>query len=291
MFLITFFYSVYLVNSLILTAVFEKFLSTHLKILLNYCLCFLPYVALGLHFLFPVCVIKQWFLKSYLSTWICSSKELLRVLCFTTLHRFTFIIPVFMLWNQLCKASLLLTSWYISLLTSIYFWKDHLRDLSNVYCSLFCQLLNSYVLLLFYCYYEKASCILDITTICSCAWCRFILLENGYLVNCLIFRFTAEFLIIGVFQKMISHDMLEDNITLKVGHSNKQKKASIKLIQNQNMIELHLILRTVAGRSTFISAKKSCIFNFQHSSEKFTEFLKEQIGRSGSHIEVNRSFR
>ena len=86
---------------------------------------------------------------------------------------------------------------------------------------------------------------------------------------------------------MYADDLLEDNLTLKIGHSNKQKKASIKLLQNHNMIELHLILKTVEGGRAFISAKKTCIFNFQNSSEKFTESLKEQIGRSASHIEVN----
>ena len=87
---------------------------------------------------------------------------------------------------------------------------------------------------------------------------------------------------------MVAHDLLEDNITLKIGNSNKQKKACIKLNQNQNRIELLLTLKTTfANGRTSISAKKSAIFNFQQSSEKFTESLKEQIGHSNSYIEVN----
>ena len=85
---------------------------------------------------------------------------------------------------------------------------------------------------------------------------------------------------------MDTHDLLEDKITLKIGNSNKQKKATIKLYQNQNMIELHLMLKTVVSGRSYISAEKTAIFNFQESNEKFTESLKEQIGSSSSHIEV-----
>ena len=87
---------------------------------------------------------------------------------------------------------------------------------------------------------------------------------------------------------MAAHDILEDKITLKIGNSNKQKKASIKLHQNQNRIELHIMLKTVVSGRTYISAEKTAIFNFQESCEKFTESLKEQIGSSSSHIEVNK---
>ena len=86
---------------------------------------------------------------------------------------------------------------------------------------------------------------------------------------------------------MVAHALLEDNITLKIGNSNKQKKACLKVNQNQNKIEVLLTLKTTfANGHTFISAKKSAIFNFEQSSEKFTKSLKEQIGRSNSCIEV-----
>ena len=85
---------------------------------------------------------------------------------------------------------------------------------------------------------------------------------------------------------MDTHDLLEDKITLKIGNSNKQKKATIKLYQNQNMIELHLMLKTVVSWRSYISAEKTAIFNFQESNEKFTESLKELIGSSCSHIDV-----
>ena len=86
---------------------------------------------------------------------------------------------------------------------------------------------------------------------------------------------------------MVAQALLEDNITLKIGNSNKQKKACLKVNQNQNKIELLLTLKTTfANGHTFISARKSAIFNFKQSSEKFEEHLKEQIGRSNSYIEV-----
>jgi hypothetical protein len=86
---------------------------------------------------------------------------------------------------------------------------------------------------------------------------------------------------------MVAQALLEDNITLKIGNSNKQKKACLKVNQNQNKIEVLLTLKTTfANGHTFISAKKSATFNFEQSSEKFTESLKEQIGRSNSYIEV-----
>ena len=86
---------------------------------------------------------------------------------------------------------------------------------------------------------------------------------------------------------MDANALLEDNITLKIGNSNRQKMACLKVNQNQNKIELLLTLKTTfANGYIFTSAKKSAIFNFKQSSEKFEEHLKEQIGRSNSYIEV-----
>ena len=85
---------------------------------------------------------------------------------------------------------------------------------------------------------------------------------------------------------MDRHDLLQDQITLQIGRSYKVKIASIKLQQIQDKIELHLTLDTMTNERTITSAKKSATFNFQQSSEKVTETLKEQMGNSNSYIEV-----
>ena len=85
---------------------------------------------------------------------------------------------------------------------------------------------------------------------------------------------------------MDTHDLLEDKITLKIGNSNKQKKATINVHQNRNMIELHIMLKTVVSGRSYISTEKTAIFNFQESNEELTVSLKKQIGSSCSHIEV-----